>query len=81
MTIKDQEMLQWTLNGFLTAGSTGEVRLRDVQQWLDPLPDDFADTLALWIRDGYIEVVRPIGDCKPKDVCFRLLKPFKLPHE
>lgn len=73
-------MLKWTLNGFLEAGGTGEVRLRDVLHWLNPLPDDFAATLALWRDEGLIEIVRPIHDCKPKDVCFKLVKPFKLAY-
>lgn len=80
MEINDQEMLRWSLNSFLEAGSTGEVRLRDVLSWLDPLPADFAITLDRWRTDGQIEMVRPIDECKPKDVCFRLLKPFKLAH-
>lgn len=80
MEIDDLELLQWTLNVFLEAGSNGEVRLRDVLQRLDPLPANFDATLALWRDEGFIEIVRPINACKPKDVCFRLLKPFKLAH-
>ena len=66
-------MLQWTLNGFLEAGSD-QVRRSDIRIWLDPASDSVFDALREWESRGFISIVADPRRCKEKDVCLRVLR-------
>lgn len=66
-------MLQWTLNGFLEAGSD-QVRKSDIRIWLDPASDAVFDALCEWESRGFVSIIADPRRCKEKDVCLRVLK-------
>jgi hypothetical protein len=74
--VKDLWMLQWTLNGFLEAGSD-QVRRSDIHIWLDPASDSVFDALREWESKGFVSIVADPRHCKEKDVCLRILKPIE----
>lgn len=74
--VKDLWLLQWTLNGFLEAGSD-QVRRSDIHIWLDPSSDSAFDALRDWESKGFIVMVADPRHCKEKDVCLRILKPIE----
>lgn len=69
-------MLQWTLNGFLQAGSD-QVRRSDIHIWLDPASDSLFDALREWGSKGFVSILADPRECKEKDVCLRILKPIE----
>jgi hypothetical protein len=71
--VKDLWMLQWTLNGFLEAGSD-QVRRSDIHIWLDPSSDLVFDALRDWELRGFISIATDPRHCKERDVCLRILK-------
>jgi hypothetical protein len=71
--VKDLFMLQWTLNGFLEAGSD-QVRRRDIHIWLDPASDSVFETLQDWQTKGFVSIMADPRSCKEKEVCLKILK-------
>jgi len=68
-------MLQWTLNGFLEAGSD-QVRRSDLRIWLDPDPDSVLAALRDWESQGFVLIFADPRFCKEKEVCLKILKPI-----
>jgi len=66
-------MLQWTLNGFLEAGSD-QVRRSDIRSWVDPETDAVWDALRDWESKKFIAIEKDPRQAKEKDVCLRILK-------
>ena len=71
--VKDLYMLQWTLNGFLEAGSD-QVRRSDIRSWVDPETDAVWDALRDWESKKFIAIEKDPRQAKEKDVCLRILK-------
>jgi hypothetical protein len=71
--VKDLWMLQWTLNGFLDAGSN-QVRRSDIHIWVDPASDSVFDALRDWELKGFIAILVDPRQCKEKEPCLKILR-------
>jgi hypothetical protein len=71
--VNDLYMLQWTLNGFLEAGSN-QVRRSDIRIWVEPDSDAVFEAFQDWQTRNFIVIEKDPRHAQEKEVCLRILK-------